>query len=140
MAPPSERSLPMPRVQLYALATRRTNAELGGARGVARRAMARDPQPTCENPHTPEPYPLAMAHRPLMHLALAVRDEEASRRFYERYFGFAAVRRSEDGTLMMRNADGFSLALGPWDGEARLPPFLHHGFRAESPEAVRAYA
>ena len=78
--------------------------------------------------------------RPLMHLALAVLDEEASRRFYEQYFGFEGSRRAEDGTLMMRNADGFSLALGRWDEYARLPAFLHHGFRAESPDDVHAYA
>lgn len=75
-----------------------------------------------------------------MHLALAVRDEEASRRFYEDYFGFGVARRAEDGTLMMCNSDGFSLALGRWDGEPRLPAFLHHGFRAESPNDVREYA
>jgi catechol 2,3-dioxygenase-like lactoylglutathione lyase family enzyme len=78
--------------------------------------------------------------RPLTHLALAVRDEEACRRFYEEYFGFEVARRAADGTLMMRNSDGFSLALGRWDGEPRLPEFMHHGFRAESPEEVRAYA
>jgi catechol 2,3-dioxygenase-like lactoylglutathione lyase family enzyme len=81
-----------------------------------------------------------MANRPLTHLALAVRDEDAARRFYERYFGFEVARCAEDGTLMMRNADGFSLALGRWDGEPRLPAFLHHGFRAESPDDVHAYA
>ena len=78
--------------------------------------------------------------RPLTHLALAVRDEDSSRRFYERHFGFEVARRAEDGTLMMRNADGFSLALGRWDGEPRLPAFLHHGFRADSPDDVHAYA
>jgi catechol 2,3-dioxygenase-like lactoylglutathione lyase family enzyme len=78
--------------------------------------------------------------RPLTHLALAVRDEDASRRFYERYFGFEVARRAEDGTLMMRNADGFSLALGRWDDDARLPSFLHHGFRADSPDDVHEYA
>jgi catechol 2,3-dioxygenase-like lactoylglutathione lyase family enzyme len=78
--------------------------------------------------------------RPLMHLALAVLDEEASRRFYEQHFGFQVARRAEDGTLMMRSTDGFSLALGHWDGDARLPAFLHHGFRAESPDDVHAYA
>ena len=78
--------------------------------------------------------------RPLTHLALAVRDEEASRRFYEQHFGFEVARRAGDGTLMLRNSDGFSLALGRWDGEPRLPAFLHHGFRAESPADVRMYA
>ena len=77
--------------------------------------------------------------RPLTHLALAVRDEDASRRFYERYFGFEVARRAEDGTLMMRNPDGFSLALGRWDRDARLPSFLHHGFRAESPHEVHEF-
>jgi catechol 2,3-dioxygenase-like lactoylglutathione lyase family enzyme len=76
----------------------------------------------------------------LRHLALAVRDEVASRRFYERYFGFEVVRRAEDGTLMMRNADAFSLALGRWDDDVKLPEFLHFGFAAGSPEQVRANA
>ena len=40
---------------------------------------------------------------------------------------------------MLRDPDGFSLALGPWEGEAQLPPFLHFGFRADSPQDVRAY-
>jgi catechol 2,3-dioxygenase-like lactoylglutathione lyase family enzyme len=76
----------------------------------------------------------------LLHLALAVRDEDASRRFYESHFGFEVARRAEDGTLMMRNSDGFSLALGRWDGEPRLPAFLHFGFRAESPDEVHQYS
>ena len=76
----------------------------------------------------------------LRHLALAVRDEVASRRFYETYFDFEVVRRAEDGTLMMRNSDAFSLALGRWDDAARLPEFLHFGFAAASPEAVHACA
>jgi catechol 2,3-dioxygenase-like lactoylglutathione lyase family enzyme len=77
--------------------------------------------------------------RSLMHLALAVRDEDASRRFYETYFGFEVARRAEDGTLMMRNPDGFSLALGRWDSEAKLPQFMHFGFRALSPDDVHEY-
>jgi len=76
----------------------------------------------------------------LRHLALAVRDEDASRRFYETYFGFQFRRRAEDGVLMLRNADGFSLALGPWEDNVRLPPFLHFGFQADSPQDARAYA
>ena len=80
------------------------------------------------------------ATRPLTHLALAVRDEDASRRFYEQYFGFEAAYRAEDGTLLMRNGDGFSLALGRWDADAKLPSFLHIGFRARSPEDVRDWA
>ena len=53
----------------------------------------------------------------MKHLALAVSDQERSRRFYETYFGFGArpARRYDDGVLMLYNADGFSLALGPTD-------------------------
>ena len=77
--------------------------------------------------------------RPLTHLALAVRDEDASRRFFAEYFGFEPAYRADDGTLLMRNADGFSLALGRWDADAKLPSFLHFGFRAQSPEDVREW-
>jgi catechol 2,3-dioxygenase-like lactoylglutathione lyase family enzyme len=82
----------------------------------------------------------ARAMPPLTHLALAVRDEDASRRFYEYYFDFEVAYRAEDGTLLMRNADGFSLALGRWESDAKLPSFLHFGFRGRSPEDVREWA
>ena len=51
------------------------------------------------------------------HLAISVRDEERSRRFYESYFGFGSrpPRRYADGVLMLYNAGGFALALGPAD-------------------------
>jgi Glyoxalase/Bleomycin resistance protein/Dioxygenase superfamily len=51
------------------------------------------------------------------HLALAVADQERSRRFYESYFGFDAQpsRWYDGGVLMLYNAEGFSLALGPTD-------------------------
>jgi catechol 2,3-dioxygenase-like lactoylglutathione lyase family enzyme len=75
----------------------------------------------------------------MQHLALAVRDEEASRRFYETYLGFdAGAERMDDGVLMLSNADGFRLALGPWDEDARLPAFLHFGISLPSPDAVHA--
>src|SRR5438105_10022261 len=75
------------------------------------------------------------------HLALAVRDEERSQRFYAPYLGFdARAERMDDGVLMLWNAEGFQLALGPWDEPARLPAFLHFGIRLASPEAVRALA
>jgi catechol 2,3-dioxygenase-like lactoylglutathione lyase family enzyme len=75
------------------------------------------------------------------HLALAVTDQERSRRFYEAYFGFGArpVRWYDGGVLMLYDADGFSLALGPADGPVRLPGFLHFGVPLPSPEAVRAF-
>jgi len=78
----------------------------------------------------------------MKHLALPVRDQERSRRFYETYFGFGAeaARRYDDGVLMLYNADGFSLALGPTDEDFELPEFLHFGVHIPSPEAVRTLA
>jgi catechol 2,3-dioxygenase-like lactoylglutathione lyase family enzyme len=57
------------------------------------------------------------------HLALAVQDEERSRRFYEHYFGFGArtPRRYPDGVLMLYDETGFALALGPADGPPASP-------------------
>jgi catechol 2,3-dioxygenase-like lactoylglutathione lyase family enzyme len=76
----------------------------------------------------------------MKHLALAVSDQERSRRFYETYFGFDAepARRYDGGVLMLYNADGFSLALGPTDEPISVPAFLHFGVHLPQPEAVRA--
>ena len=78
----------------------------------------------------------------MKHLALPVSDQEASRRFYETYFGFGAkpARAYEDGhVLMLYDAEGFSLALGPADDAPRpSPTFLHFGIDLPSPAAVRA--
>ena len=75
----------------------------------------------------------------MKHLALAVSDQERSRRFYESYFGFDAEppRRYDGDVLMLYNVDGFSLALGPTDEPTRVPSFLHFGVHLPSPEAVR---
>ena len=78
----------------------------------------------------------------MAHLALAVRDEERSRRFYETYFGFDASppERMSDGVLMLFNAEDFSLALKETDEEFSLPGFLHFGFiAAPSPDTVRTF-
>jgi catechol 2,3-dioxygenase-like lactoylglutathione lyase family enzyme len=77
----------------------------------------------------------------LNHLALAVTDQERSRRFYESYFGFDAEppRRYDGGVLMLYNAEGFALALGPTDEEIRLPTFLHFGIDLPSRDAVFAF-
>jgi catechol 2,3-dioxygenase-like lactoylglutathione lyase family enzyme len=74
------------------------------------------------------------------HLALAVTDQERSRRFYETYFGFGArpARQYDDEVLMLYDAAGFSLALGPTVEPIVLPRFLHFGIRLPSPEAVHA--
>jgi len=75
------------------------------------------------------------------HLALAVSDQERSRRFYESYFGFDAQpsRWYDDGVLMLYNADGFALALGPTDEPIKLPVFVHFGIDLPSREAVLAF-
>jgi catechol 2,3-dioxygenase-like lactoylglutathione lyase family enzyme len=69
------------------------------------------------------------------HLALPVTDQARSRRFYERYFGFDAepARHYDGGVLMLYDANGFSLALGPASEPIRLPPFLHFGVHLSSP-------
>jgi catechol 2,3-dioxygenase-like lactoylglutathione lyase family enzyme len=76
------------------------------------------------------------------HLALAVRDQERSRRFYETYLGFGAApaRTFDDGVLMVYDGSGFALALGAVDEEIRLPSFLHFGIGLETPDAVREFA
>jgi catechol 2,3-dioxygenase-like lactoylglutathione lyase family enzyme len=68
------------------------------------------------------------------HLALAVQNEDASRRFYERYFGFGArpPRRYDDGVLMIYDHAGFALALGPAEGLVQIPRFFHIGFAARN--------
>lgn len=78
----------------------------------------------------------------MSHLALAVHDEERSRRFYETYFGFGVTPadRMSDGVLMLYDADDFSLALKETQEPISLPTFLHFSFRsAVSPDEVRAF-
>jgi catechol 2,3-dioxygenase-like lactoylglutathione lyase family enzyme len=77
----------------------------------------------------------------MKHLALPVSDQERSRRFYETYFGFDAepARQYDGGVLMLYNAEGFSLALGPAAEPIQLPAFLHFGVHLPSPEAVRGF-
>ncbi len=77
----------------------------------------------------------------MQHLALPVRDQERSRRFYETYFGFDAGPATwhEDGVLIIRNAERFSLALGPSPEPLMIPPWFHFGFARSSPDEVRAF-
>ena len=74
------------------------------------------------------------------HLALPVTDQERSRRFYETYLGRARpARRSPDGVLMLYDARGFALALGPPSHEAPpRPDRLHFGVALSHASAVRA--
>jgi catechol 2,3-dioxygenase-like lactoylglutathione lyase family enzyme len=78
----------------------------------------------------------------MAHIALAVSDQERSRRFYETYFEFdpATARLADDGVLLIEGPDGLLLALGKIGEPIRLPSFLHFGFRgAESPDEVYAF-
>jgi catechol 2,3-dioxygenase-like lactoylglutathione lyase family enzyme len=72
------------------------------------------------------------------HLAIPVRDQERSRRFYETYFGFGArpPRRYSDGVLMLYNAAGFALALGPGAEELPRPSWMHFGIALPDRDAV----
>ena len=74
------------------------------------------------------------------HLALAVGDREASRRFYTTYLGFdAGAREYDDGVLMLYNSHGFALALGPSEGPVAMPSFFHFGISLLSPGQVRSF-
>src|SRR4051812_19405003 len=82
---------------------------------------------------------MSIAHPPLRHLALAVRDPDRSARFYSGLFGFHPVRRSPDGVHLLAGPDRFSLALGATAAVVTLPPFWHFGFRAATPGVVKAH-
>jgi len=74
------------------------------------------------------------------HLAIPVSDQARSRRFYETYLGFGArpAQRYDDDVLMLYNAAGFSLALGPRMEPIARPSWMHFGTRVSSREAVLA--
>jgi catechol 2,3-dioxygenase-like lactoylglutathione lyase family enzyme len=74
------------------------------------------------------------------HLAIPVRDQGRSRLFYETYFGFGArpARRYDDGVLMLYNADGFALALGPTTEPIARPSWMHFGVGLPNREEVLA--
>ncbi len=74
----------------------------------------------------------------LHHLGLPVRDQGRSLAFYQRYFRFdeTSARTYPDGTVIVRNGDGFDLALHAGDVPAQ-PAFLHFGFAMPSAGDVR---
>jgi catechol 2,3-dioxygenase-like lactoylglutathione lyase family enzyme len=76
----------------------------------------------------------------LSHLGLPVRDSDRSQLFYATYFGFdpATAQTYQDGTVIIRNADGFDLALHATQDTGAPPPFLHFGFRLAAPADVHA--
>jgi catechol 2,3-dioxygenase-like lactoylglutathione lyase family enzyme len=74
------------------------------------------------------------------HLAIPVHDQARSRRFYETYFGFDArpARRYGGDVLMLYNAAGFSLGLGPADEPIAPPAWMHFGIGLPDRDAVLA--
>ncbi len=74
------------------------------------------------------------------HLAIPVSDQARSRRFYETYFGFGArpAEHYDDGVLMLYDATGFALALGPSTAPIARPSWMHFGVGFPSREAVLA--
>jgi hypothetical protein len=72
------------------------------------------------------------------HLAIFVRDQERSRGFFERYFGFGArpPRRSADGVLILYDRRGFALVLGPARDPVARPDRMHFGARLPDRDAV----
>lgn len=74
----------------------------------------------------------------LDHLHLHVRDLDASRRFYERWFGFSADAEPATGeTLFARNRHRFLICLTPDDQAVPLPDTVHFGFTLPTSDAVR---
>ena len=69
-----------------------------------------------------------------------MRDYQRSLRFYATYFEFnpATARSYPDGTVIVRNAERFDLALHPATEAAPSATFLHFGFAVADPETVRA--
>jgi len=74
------------------------------------------------------------------HLAIPVTDQERSRRFYEAYFGFGArpARRYGGDVLMLYDARGFALALGPAQEPIVRPSWMHFGIGLPDRGAVLA--
>jgi catechol 2,3-dioxygenase-like lactoylglutathione lyase family enzyme len=64
----------------------------------------------------------------LNHLYILVRDLDRSRAFYERYLGFDGPCEWQAETFVIRNSEGFALALTPDPNPPRWPPALHFGF------------
>ena len=74
------------------------------------------------------------------HLAIPVRNQVRSRRFYETYFGFGArpAKRYDGDVLMLYSAEGFALALGPSTEPVARPSWMHFGVGLPGREDVLA--
>lgn len=75
---------------------------------------------------------------PFAHLNLTVADLDRSLDFYRRWFGFdGSPTTYSDGTVFVRNRQGFDLALHPGPPAEPPPRSFHFGFRPHDPEQVR---
>ena len=74
----------------------------------------------------------------LRHLGLPVHDVNRSLQFYATYFGFdpETAQTYPDGTVIVRNADRFDLALHQTTSHIDPSGFLHFGFRMPSAATV----
>ncbi len=74
----------------------------------------------------------------LRHLGLPVLDTNRSVKFYATHFGFDAATATTypDGTTIVRNAEGFDLALHPAAEPTPRQEFLHFGFRVADADQV----
>jgi catechol 2,3-dioxygenase-like lactoylglutathione lyase family enzyme len=73
----------------------------------------------------------------LAHLGITVTDQQRSQRFYETHFGFDpdTAQTYPDGTVIIRDKDGFALALR--SGAPQSDEFLHFGSVCTSPAEAR---
>lgn len=75
----------------------------------------------------------------LAHLNLTVADIERSAAFYATHLGFDGGRRTfPDGTVFVRNRQGFDLGLHEGRIDRPPAPAIHFGFRLADADAVRA--
>jgi catechol 2,3-dioxygenase-like lactoylglutathione lyase family enzyme len=73
----------------------------------------------------------------LNHVALTVRDREASAAFYGRYFKLTERVHDDDHLLIIGSKDGGLLALSEGKSLKELPRTTHFGFEASSAARVR---
>jgi catechol 2,3-dioxygenase-like lactoylglutathione lyase family enzyme len=73
----------------------------------------------------------------LNHLYLRIRDLDRSADFYRRYFEFDGLSEWQGETFVLRNGQGFALALTPDPSPPPWPDGLHFGFLIDSVEVVR---
>jgi catechol 2,3-dioxygenase-like lactoylglutathione lyase family enzyme len=73
----------------------------------------------------------------LNHLYLRVRDLDASLAFYRRFFDFGDGVEWQGETCVVRNAEGFSLALTPDPAPPTWPDGLHFGFLLDDVSTAR---